>query len=748
VLDETSEQPSAFGKLLLSHRRAAGLSQARLAEASGISVRALRELERGRAQAAQQRSAEVLAEALGLAGSHRELFLAVAKEGRRRGGRAAKAAALCALPPDVRDLVGREAELDRVRADASDGGIVAIVGHPGVGKTTLAVAAAHRLRADFPDGCFWLDLRGMDDEPVTARDALDRLLRALGVAPEHMPFEQAEQVALFRVLLADRRVLVVLDNAVDEAQVRPLLAAGTGCLTVVTCRQALAGLEGARWLWLEPLESTDAIGLLSGIAGAGRVREEPAAAAELVELCGFLPLALRIAGNRLVTRPHWSLEYVVAQLRDESTRLASLSAGDLQLRSAFEVSYRRLSPAARLVFRRLAALPGPDFGAELAAIATELAEPEVRACLDELADANLVQVTAAAGRFQFHDLIRIFAADRLEAEEPADERERRLRAGLEYLLGTAARAAKLFFPGIHESEGFAGLDDATEWLGREAGNWTAAQRVAARLGWHRAVVDVARAMHWYSDSRWLHGPWDRVFGLGVASARALDSREDLAVLLNFLGWAQQVCLGDNETALVTHREALAVALEVGNRREQVWARAYLGTVLMRLGDLDEALEVTLDACSTAGNFPFWEVEISVRHRLGRVLREMHRYEEAITVLRALLADATKHEGEVSDWTRRRSLGLVIEVIGHCLSGLRRWREAAETFHEARTLFASGDLSSQAGTAALHEGVAWRNAGEFGRARECLELAAATEDTLVTRRPRERALAELALLPAD
>jgi tetratricopeptide (TPR) repeat protein/transcriptional regulator with XRE-family HTH domain len=747
-VDETSEEPSTFGQLLLSHRRAAGLSQARLAEASGISVRALRELERGRAQAAQQRSAEVLADALGLAGSRRELFLAVAREGRRRGGRASKAAALCALPPDVRDLAGREAELGRVRADASDGGIVAIVGHPGVGKTTLAVAAAHRLRADYPDGCFWLDLRGMDDEPVTARDALDRLLRALGVGPEHIPSEQAEQVALFRMLLTDRRVLVVLDNAVDEAHVRPLLTAGTGCLTLITCRQALAGLEGARWLWLDPLESADAIGMIAGIAGAERVRAEPAAATELVALCGFLPLALRIAGNRLVTRPHWSLEYVVSQLRDEGTRLASLSAGDLQLRTAFEVSYRRLSPAARLVFRRLAALPGPDFGAEVASVATELPESDVRAGLDELADANLVQVTPAVGRFQFHDLIRIFAADRLEAEDPVAERERRAHAVLEHLLGTAVRAAKLFFPDVRESEGFTGLDDAAEWLGREAGNWTAAQRVAARLGWHRMVVDVARAMHWYSDTRWLHGPWDRVFGLGVESARALGSQEDLAVLLNFLGWAQQVCLGDNEAALVTHREALDVAQEAGDRQEEVWARAYLGTVLMRLGDLDAALEESLEACAMAGDFDFWGVEISVRLRLGRVLRELDRHEEAITELRALMTDAAKHEDEVSDWTRHSSLGVVLEVIGHCLSGLRRWREAAETFHEARMLFVHGDLSSQAGTAALHEGVAWRNAGAYGRARESLELAAATDDTLVTRRPRERALAELSLLPAD
>ncbi|GHF44744.1 tetratricopeptide (TPR) repeat protein/transcriptional regulator with XRE-family HTH domain [Amycolatopsis bartoniae] len=747
-MDETNERSSTFGKLLLSHRRAAGLSQSQLAETSGVSVRALRDLERGRAQAAQQRSAEVLADALGLTGQQRETFLAVAKEGRRRGGRVPEAAAQCALPPQVRDLAGREAELDRLRAEARGGGIVAVVGHPGVGKTTLAVSAAHRLQEDFPDGCFWIDLRGMDEQPVTPRAALDRLLRALGVTPEQIPVEESEQTALFRMMLEGKRVLVLLDNAVDEAHVRPLLAASPGCLTLITCRQALAGLEAARWLWLDPLESQDAVGLLSVIAGAQRVAAEPAAAAELVELCGFLPLAVRIAGNRLATRPHWSLAYLVGQLRDERTRLSSLSAGDLQLRSAFEMSYRRLSPPARLTFRRLATLPGPDFGPEVAAVATDVSELDVRWYLDELADANLVQATAVAGRFQFHDLIRIFAGERLEAEEKPAERDRLTRTVLEHLLTTASSAARVFFPDGQGSAQFPNQDDAAEWLDRESGNWIAAQRVAARLGWHRAVVDLARAMHWYSDSRWLHGPWDQIFGLGAEAAEALGDREEMAVLFNFVGWAQQVCLGDSEAALGTHREALAFALEVGDRREQVWAHAYLGAALMRLGRLEEALEETREACAGAGEFGFWTVQISVRNRLGRVLQALGRYEEAIAEHRALEEDAKQHRDEASEETRRWMVGVVVEEIGHSLCGLGKWRQAAETFHSVRETFHRSGFLSHAAAVCLDEGKAWRRAGEYGLARECLELAVAGLTSPAARSQREQALAELALLPAD
>jgi len=632
---------------------------------------------------------------------------------------------------------------------AAGGGVVAVVGHPGVGKTVLAVWAAHELASDFPDGCFAVDLRGMDDQPVSPRAALDRLLRALGVAGPQIPPGESEQSSLLRLLVRGRRVLVLLDNAANEAQVRPLVVTSPGCLTLITCRGALAGLEGVRWMWLDPLTEPDAVALLGSIAGRERVAAEPRAAAELAGLCGNLPLAVRILGNRLASRPHWTLAYLLSQVRDERTRLSALAAGDLQVRSAFEMSYRRLSPPARRVFRRLAAIPGTDFGPELAAIATGATLPDTQAHLDELADAGLLQPAPTPGRFQFHDLIRLFAAERHHTEDTPADQARYTHAVLDHLLDTATTAGHLFYPDTPdnpETGPFTTRDDAAHWLDQESSNWSAAQRDAARLGRHRDVLDLATAMHWYSDSHWFQVSWEEVFTRGVAAARVLGSRGEEAKLLNFLGWVQYFVLEDNETGLVTHREALAVAVEAGDRQEQAWAHGYLSTVLMRLDRPGQALGYAEQACELAGEFGFWTMRVSLRNRLGRVLRALGRYDEALAVHRDLLAEMDRRRGEVTPRTWQMMVAAVGRDAGHCLSGLRQWRQAADMFREARLAYADNDVREVEAETALFEGIAWREAGEYTRARECLHNALAAFNTPLAESRRQRVLAELELLP--
>ncbi|GHF52079.1 transcriptional regulator with XRE-family HTH domain/energy-coupling factor transporter ATP-binding protein EcfA2 [Amycolatopsis bartoniae] len=748
-MNENGEDTApAFGQLLLSHRRAAGLTQAELARASGMSVRALRDLERGRAQAAQRRSADALADALRLSAPERARFLATARDGRRRASRAI-GPVVGDLPPTVPDLVGRDDELARLReaalAPSPSGVVVSIIGHPGVGKTTLAVAAAHALREYYPDGCLALDLLGMADQPLSSREALEQLLRALGVPAQQIPAAAPEQQHLFRSLLAGRRVLVLLDNAADEAQVRPLLAASPGCLTLVTCRRALAGLEGARWVWLEPLAAPDATDLLAAIAGPGRVAAEPDAAAELAALCGNLPLAVRIAGTRLASRPHWSVAYLAGELRDASTRLSSLAAGDLQVRSAFETSYRRLSPAARLAFRRLAAIPGTDFAPTLAAVAAGLPVPAVRVHLDELVDANLLQSGTDPYRYRFHDLIRIFAGERREAEEKPADGETLADATLSHLLSTATAAARSFRPDRLTAEPFPSRRRAAEWLDAEASNWLAALRLAAQAGRHRAVLDLARSLRWYADGRTQQRPWYEVFTLGVAAARALGSRREEAVLLNFAGWARYFCLVDQEGAVGLHREALAIAVELGDRGEQARALGSLASVLLRLGCLDEALGYAREAVELAGELEFWLGQGNIRNVLGSILRAQGRADEALAVHRAVLADVEAHYGEANPDARRFFHSSTLLAIGLDLNEAGRWQRAARTFREARSLSRQGGFSLEEGYAALNEGRARREVGQHAFAGVCLQLALTAFTGVALRWQRARTLAELKAL---
>ncbi|MGZ3146410.1 NB-ARC domain-containing protein [Lentzea chajnantorensis] len=738
----------AFGQVLLRLRRESGLSQVDLARSSGMSVRALRDLERGRASSAQERSAAVLADALELSGEDREVFLTLAREGRRRTAKPVDPTMLHSLPA-VTELVGRERELCELigLGTAEPAGVVVVTGPPGVGKTSLAVAAAHRLAAHFPDGCLAVDLGGSGDRPMGADEALERMLRALGVPARGVPEAEADRVELFRALLRDRRVLVLLDNAVDEAHVRPLLGTGHRGVTLVTCRRVLAGLTTASWISVAPLTAESGVALLASIVGDDVVRGEPDVAAELVALCGNLPLAIRIAGNRLATRPHWSLSYLVSQLRDERMRLSSLSAGDLQLRSAFEVSFRRLSPFARRVLRRLAVIPGEHFDEALAAVATGAPRPEVGALLDELVEASLLDTARSPGRLRFHDLLRLFAAERLAQEEPEDVREQLRDHTLRYLLDTATAAGASVFRSPADADGspFPSQESAGDWLVREGTNWSAAQREAAALGRHAEVLGLAQAMHWFADSQEFDYRWDEVYRLGLEAARRLGDQVAEVDMLNQLGWAQYMCRNDNELALRTSSRALALAEEIGDHRGKAFAHCYLGVELTRLGKAEEGLAHLRVAHELSAEYGFFEMRYWMRSTLGVALQEAGRYEDALAVHQTLLTEAHEHRHEAGQEVVRWVMMLMTENIGLCLAGLGRWREAAESHHEARRLAVENESAHHEADQAVREGLAWRAAGEPDRARRCLLSARELLDGPVYRTDRERVDAALTAL---
>jgi hypothetical protein len=366
----------------------------------------------------------------------------------------------------------------------------------------------------------------MSPRPMAAGDALRLLLRALGAADKQVPDDIQERAALYRSLLRDRRALVILDNAGSEEQVRPLLpGAGTG-LTLITARRLLAGLEGVRRLALGSLALPEATGLLTGILGDRAASAGEPALTRLAQLCEGLPLALRIIGNRLVSRPGWDAAELAARLADEERHLDQFTAGDLKVATAFAMSYEQLADPARRMFRRLAVVAGRDFDAALAAVAGEMPAGDAWDALDELVDLGLLH-DSAAGRYRFHDLVRRFARERLDEESPA-ERAALTGRVTSWLLRMATMAGRWFEPGFGrpgrpdpDLAVMASAADAERWLRADVDNWLAALRSAAAAGQHSLVLDCAQSLHWFCG-RWPEAAhWPEVFTLGAQAAAAL-----------------------------------------------------------------------------------------------------------------------------------------------------------------------------------------------------------------------------------
>ncbi len=315
------------------------------------------------------------------------------------------------LPARSPDLAGRTEAGAGIRTALTGAGpvapLVAISGRAGVGKSALAVHAAHDLAAEYSDGQLYLDLRGSTDRPVPPEQALARFLRALGLAGDELPDGLDERAERYRDLVAGRRVLVVLDDVADEAQAVPLLPGSASTGVIVTSRPRLTGLAGTHRVHLDPLDSDESVALLAAVAGADRLAAEPAATSELAGLCDGLPLALRIAAARLAARPHWTVARLVERLRDEEHRLDELVSGGQDVRAALATSYQRLCPAARRLFVALGRRPGPT-GAVIDPLPTGAAEP-----LEDLVDAQLVEVSGHNGHsaYRLPGLVAAYARE-------------------------------------------------------------------------------------------------------------------------------------------------------------------------------------------------------------------------------------------------------------------------------------------------------------------------------------------------
>ncbi|WIX89879.1 BTAD domain-containing putative transcriptional regulator [Amycolatopsis sp. DG1A-15b] len=498
------------------------------------------------------------------------------------------------LPPDVATLVGRAALMSTLdetvgRATGSHPPIALLVGPAGVGKTTAAVHWAHRAARRFPDGQLFADLQGYSAVPALAQlEVLTRFSHALGVRPGQVPTELADAAALYRSVLADRRVLIVLDNVAGPDQVRALLPGSPGCAVLITSRDRLCGLAttvDTRLEELAELPPDDSLALLASVVGEERVAAEDTAARELVRLCAGLPLALRIVAANLALWPDRSLHGYLAEL-------AGPDLEQLGVRRAFDLSFDAVSPAAARFFRLLGLVPGADVGVAGAAALAGVAEPHAGRLLWELAASHLVQ-SRGGGRFGLHDLLRAYAAERAREDFPAAERTAALDRLFGYYLRAAAGAATALYPDLQRlpraPEGGEAVEpaEARRWLLAEHGNVLAAIRRPAGpepFAWRAA--DLLRG---FFHSHRLDAEWQAAATAGLAAARRAGDERAAGAMRHSLGalaWSR----GDYETALAELEAAQAAYRAAGSREGADSVLHALGVVHLDLGRLDRAIE--------------------------------------------------------------------------------------------------------------------------------------------------------------
>jgi DNA-binding SARP family transcriptional activator/tetratricopeptide (TPR) repeat protein len=751
----------------LRHRAAAGMDEARLA---AVELRVAADLELGRhhdlvpelaalaaeyparetligsymvalhrcgrqqdALAAYRHTASYLRQQLGMDPSRelRELHLAVLRDdpALAMAGSPAppRAPAPAQLPADLRSFVGRSGELDRllaVRRARLDGAaplVVTISGMAGVGKTAFAVHIGHLLRDAYPDGQIFMDLHGFADglDPVTPSVALDRVLRAFGVGADQMPDTEDERVALYRTTLADRQVLLVIDNVASESQVARLLPGDPGCLTLVTSRLALGGLDEAVPVPLDVLSRDEAVDLLG--TGGDAVN-----ATAVVDLCGRLPLAVRLAAARLRHRPSWTMAHLAGLLRDEDGRLAELAAGERSVGAAIRLSYHHLRPDQRRLFRRLGYVPGPSVGPAAAAAVADVPASAAGRLLEQLVDVGLLE-HRDDGRYATHDLVRLFARDAAAAEESADEAGRAVRRLAEAYLHSTYGAMDViadgrtphFFDldfGSPHAETFADAAAATAWVQAECQNIIAVVAAAARHGAHDLVWRLALNLSRHLRRTVGLDDWTAVHRLGAQAAEALDDPMARAMMrLDRAYWF--VSQARFREALGEYEAAAALTAPLGDDLLRAYLDAYVGRVLQSLGELAPAAERLRSALAT----PAFQAETQevawTRLELAALYARQSRHDEAVTEFHRAITEADRLGDRALSCFGHHNLGFAYQLRNMSVQAERHTRCAIDiaqqigyALREGRGWEQLGDILDTAGQPAAADG-AWRRAIE-------------------------------------
>ncbi|MDQ3785834.1 MAG: NB-ARC domain-containing protein, partial [Actinomycetota bacterium] len=483
------------------------------------------------------------------------------------------------LPASIADFTGRDEQLAEMRHVLSDDEqdsrigmrIVAISGKGGVGKSTLAIRGAHELRDVYPDGHLYADLEAPSGAG-RVQDVLDRFLRALGVDGSGIPEDVEEKADMYRGKLANLRALVVLDGAAIEEEVLPLLPAGPGCAVIVTSRSPLSGLPGAHLIAVDPMDEALSLEMLAKIIGQERLAAEPSAAVELVDFCGHLPLAMRIAGARLASRPHWRLDVLVARLRNTARRLDELTYHGLELRSSIGLTYRVLRDDAKTLFRLFSLVPTSDFADWVAAALLDRDPFDADEVLEQLVETQLLDVVTYPGerpRYRFHDLIRAYAQERLREEETEEDRHAATVRLIGALLAKAEEAHAKEYGGdytiLHGSgprwhpPGGAGggIEDPMEWLESERRALVAAVRLAAQIGQDELCWDLALTSVTLFEVKAHFDDWRETAEVALEATTRAGNRRGQAAMLYSLG-SQAM----SQRRLAAAEERFAAALEI------------------------------------------------------------------------------------------------------------------------------------------------------------------------------------------
>ncbi|MFE9747083.1 tetratricopeptide repeat protein [Saccharothrix saharensis] len=635
------------------------------------------------------------------------------------------------LPGDVVGFTGRQAEiaaLDRVPAAGRTGvPIVVVCGTAGVGKTALALHWAHRIRSDFPDGQLYLDLRGYDPRsPVAAEDALTRLLDGLGVTGADVPVDPDQRAARYRAELADRRVLVVLDNAAGVDQVRPLLPGTSSCLVLVTSRNSLAGLvavHGAHRVDVDLLPVPDSIALLRALIGE-RVRREPGAAAELAARCGRLPLALRVAAELAASRPDSSLAELTGELADRRRRLRVLDVGDdvrAAVRTVFSWSYQQLGPRLAFAFRRLGLHPGADVTPFALAALTGRDPDESRADLESLARNHLVQ-PAAGGRFVVHDLLRAYAEELAGEHDPEPERTAAVGRLLDHHLAAASAASDLTHPAdrpyrpdvpVTLPPPFTGVDAARAWLDAERSTLVALCRFAEHDDRPRFAVDLANTLYRYLESGHYADALS-VYECALRAARRAGEDGMLAAASTNLGALRRL-LGDYDQAAGHLREAIERHRRTGDQHGAARALSNLGVVQERLGEHEEAASLHQEALALHRRSGNRHGEAAALLNLGNVHSRPGHHADAVEHLERAL----DLFGRLDDAVGQAS---ALANLGDVCANLRRYPDAVRHLSRAQELFQRLDHSYGVAVTLSNLGNVHARLGDWSRAHRCYTSA--------------------------